>query len=151
VENLNPSLRCGCRQNRCHTRITLSWLTASFRAVRSQSASRRADQCLTPCACSDSGGGDTVAARISHTAASVCTVTGPPPRRASSSPASPDSAYWLRHLTTVGSLQPTIAAISGLVFPSTASSTIQARSAPRTGHPGPSPSAATQPGQRPAP
>jgi hypothetical protein len=30
VENLNPSVRCGARPNRRHTRVMLSWLTLSF-------------------------------------------------------------------------------------------------------------------------
>jgi hypothetical protein len=78
-----------------------SWLTLMPFARRSQSASRLLDQCVTPWPRSESGGGVTVAARISHTTASVSTVFGPPGRGASSSPASPDSAYWRRHLTTV--------------------------------------------------
>ena len=108
-----------------------SWLTSMPLARRSQSASRRDDQCVTPAARKDSGGGVTVAARISHTAASVSTVFGPPGRGASASPASPDSAYCRRHLTTVGSLQPTRSAICGPVSPSADSSTILARSATR--------------------
>ena len=104
-------------------------------AWRSQSASRRLDQCVTPMACSDSGGGATVADRISLTAFSVSTVFGPPGRGASSSPASPSSAYCRRHLTTVGSVHPARSAICGPVSPSAASSTILARSATRAGAP----------------
>jgi hypothetical protein len=96
VENLNPSVRCGWRQNRRHRREMLSWLTVTFRFRRSQSASRRDDQWVTPMACSGSGGGVTVAARISLTAWSVSTVLGQPGRGASSSPASPPSAYCRR-------------------------------------------------------
>ena len=104
-----------------------------------------------PCACSDSGGGVTVAARISLTASSVSTVFGPPGRGASSSPASPSSAYCRRHLTTVGSVHPARSAICGPVSPSAASSTILARSATRAGAPGPGPAAPAPPGQHQAP
>ena len=31
VDNLNPPDRCGCRQNRRHTRVMESWLTGIFR------------------------------------------------------------------------------------------------------------------------
>jgi Tetracyclin repressor-like, C-terminal domain len=113
----------------------LSWLTAIFLDRHSQSASRRADQCVTPAACRASGGGVTVADRISLTTRSVSTVFGPPGRGASSSPASPSSAYWRRHLTTVGSVHPTRSAICGPVSPSAASSTIRARSTTRAGAP----------------
>ena len=41
-----------------------SWLTPLPLARASQSASRRLDQCVTPAARSDSGGGVSVAARI---------------------------------------------------------------------------------------
>jgi hypothetical protein len=135
VENLNPSVRCGARQNLRHSREMLSWLTVIFLVARSQSASRRLDQCVTPWAASDRGGGVTVAARISHTASSVSTVFGPPGRGASSSPARPSSAYCRRHLITVGSVQPIRPAICGPVSPSAASSTIRARSATRAGAP----------------
>jgi hypothetical protein len=135
VENLNPSVRCGCRPYRCHTRITLSWLTCSLLDRFSQSASRRADQCVVPCACSDSGGGVRVTARISQTVSSVSTVTGPPPRGASCSPASPRSPYCRRHLITVGSVHPARWAISAPVRPSAASRTIRARSTTRAGAP----------------
>ena len=50
VENLNPRVRCGARQNRCHTRMTEAWLTGSWPLRRSQSASRRDDQCVISCA-----------------------------------------------------------------------------------------------------
>ena len=70
-----------------------SWLTLMPLARRSQSASRRLDQCVTPAARSDSGGGVTVAARIWPATSSVSTVFGPPGRGASSSPASPEPAY----------------------------------------------------------
>ncbi len=93
MENLNPSVRCGAKQNLRHNRAMLSWLTVIFLVRLSQSASRRLDQCVTPCACKDPGGGVTVAARISQTASSVSTVFGPPGRDASSSPASPSAAY----------------------------------------------------------
>ena len=83
-----------------------SWLTLMPLAWRSQSASRRLDQCICPAARSDSGGGVTVAARIWHITSAVSTRRGPPGRGASSSPASPASAYWRRHLTTVGSVHP---------------------------------------------
>jgi hypothetical protein len=99
-----------------------------------QSARRRDDQCVTPRACNDSGGG-TAAARISHTTSSVSTVFGPPGREASSSPASPASAYWRRHLTTVGSVQPARSAIRAPVSPSAASSTMRARPTTRAGAP----------------
>ncbi len=132
---MNPSVRCGCRQNLRHSRAIESWLTVIFLVRRSQSASRRADQCVTPWACSDCGGGVTVAARISHTAASVSTVFGPPGRGASSSPASPPSAYCRRHLITVGSVHPASSVICSPVSPSPASSTIRARSATRAGAP----------------
>ena len=46
------------------------------------------------------------------------TVFGPPEPGASSSPASPSSAYWRRHLTTVGSVHPARSAIWGPVSPS---------------------------------
>jgi hypothetical protein len=60
----------------------LSWLTAIFLDRHSQSASRRADQCVTPAACRASGGGVTVADRISLITRWVSTVLGPPgPRR----------------------------------------------------------------------
>jgi hypothetical protein len=42
-----------------------SWLTSIFRLVRSHSASRLDDQCVTPIARNASGGADTVADRIS--------------------------------------------------------------------------------------
>jgi hypothetical protein len=129
TENLNPSVRCGCRQNRRHSREIESWLTSIFLVRRSQSASRRLDQCVTPWARSASGGGVTVADKISAITSSVSTVRGPPGRGASSRPASPSSAYCRRHLITVGSVQPTRAAICGPVSPSAASSTIRARSA----------------------
>ena len=89
-----------------------SWLTWIFLVRASQSASRRADQCVTPIAASAPGGGVTVADRISAITSSVSTLRGPPGRGASASPASPAAAYWARHLTTVGSLQPTRSAIS---------------------------------------
>jgi hypothetical protein len=133
VENLKPSVRCGCRQNLRHSTVIESWLTLMPLAWRSQSASRRLDQCVTPWARSDSGGGVTVAARISHTASPVSTRRGPPGRGASSSPASPRSAYWRRHLTTVGSVQPARSAICAPVSPPAASSTIRARSTTRAG------------------
>ncbi len=107
----------------------LSWLTWIFLVRASQSASRRADQCVTPIAASAPGGGVTVADRISAITASVSTLRGPPGRGASASPASPAAAYWARHLTTVGSLHPTRPAICGPVSQSTDSSTIRARSA----------------------
>jgi hypothetical protein len=110
-----------------------SWLTCSLFFLRSQSASRRLDQCVTPIACSEPGGGVTVADSISAIASSVSTVFGPPGRGASSSPASPSSAYCRRHLTTVGSVHPTRSAICGPVSPSADSSTIRARSATRAG------------------
>ena len=135
VENLNPSVRCGCRQNLRHSPEIESWLTVIFFVRRSQSASRRDDQCVTPCACSDPGGGVTVAARISHTASSVSTVFGPPGRCASASPASPDPAYWRRHLITVGPVHPARSAICAPVSPSAASSTMRARSTTRAGAP----------------
>jgi Domain of unknown function (DUF4160) len=69
VENLNPSVRCGCRQNRRHRRAIESWLTDIFLFRRSQSARRRLDQCVTPIAGSEPGGGVTVADRISAIAA----------------------------------------------------------------------------------
>ena len=68
AENLNPSVRCGCRQNRRHSRLMLSWLTVIFPDRRSRSTSRRDDQCVTPMACSDSG------SEVSLTARSVSTV-----------------------------------------------------------------------------
>ena len=151
VENLNPWVRCGARQNRRHTRMTESWLTGSWPLRRSQSASRRDDQCVIPCAWRDSGGGVSVAARIWHTASSVSTVTGPPPRGASSSPASPDAVCCRRHLITVGSVQPVRSAICGPVSPSAASSTIRALSATLPAPPGPWPGAAAPPGRHRAP
>jgi len=48
VENLNPSVRCGARQNLRHSRAMLSRLTVTFLVRRSQSASRRLDQWVTP-------------------------------------------------------------------------------------------------------
>src|SRR5258708_12859851 len=57
AENLNPSVRCGARQNRRHSREIESWLTSIFLFRRSQSATRRLDQCVTPLACSPSAGG----------------------------------------------------------------------------------------------
>jgi hypothetical protein len=48
VENLKPSVRCGCRQNRRHSRAIESWLTLIFLVRASQAASRRADQCVIP-------------------------------------------------------------------------------------------------------
>jgi len=48
VENLNPSTRCGCRQNLRHNIAIRSWLTLMPRCRPSQSASRRADQRVTP-------------------------------------------------------------------------------------------------------
>ena len=59
-------------------------LTAICFVRCSQSASRRDDQCVTPAARSDFGGGVTVADKIAHTASSVSTVFGPPGRGASS-------------------------------------------------------------------
>jgi hypothetical protein len=135
VENLNPSVRCGCRQNLRHRTAIESWLTLMPLTWPSQPASRRLDQCVTPAARKDSGGGVTVAARIWHTTSSVSTVFGPRGRRASSSPASPDSAYWRRHLITVGSVQPTRSAICAPVSPAAPSSTIRARSTTRAGAP----------------
>ena len=127
---LDPSVRCGCRLNLRQSRVIESWLTCSPFARRSQSASRRLDQCVTPCPASASGGGVTVADRISVIASSVSTRRGPPGRGASSSPS---SAYCRRHFTTVGSVQPTRSAICGPVSPSAASSTIRARSTARAG------------------
>jgi hypothetical protein len=135
AENLKPSLRRGCRQNRRHTRVMESWLTGIFLLRPSQSASRLDDQCVIPCFCSDSGGGVTVTARISHTVCSVSTVTGPPPRRASCRPASPRSAYCRRHLITAGSEHPVRPAISAPVRPPAASRMIRARSTTRAGAP----------------
>jgi hypothetical protein len=112
-----------------------SWLTSMPLVRRSQPASRRDDQCVTPAARKDSGGGVTVADKISPIASSVSTVRGPPGRGASSSPASPPAAYCRRHLTTVGSVQPALSAICGPVSPSAASSTIRARSATRASAP----------------
>ena len=94
-----------------------------------------ADQCVTPWARSESGGGVTGAARISHTTSSVSTRRGPPGRGASSSPASPHSAYWRRHLITVSSAHPARSAICEPVRPLAASSTIRARSTTRAGRP----------------
>lgn len=102
MENLNPSVRCGCRQNRRHSRATESLLTLIFLVRASQSARRRAGQCVTPWTRSAFGGGVTVAARISLITSSVSTVFGPPGRGASSRPASPCPAYRRRHLTIVG-------------------------------------------------
>ena len=48
MENLNPSVRCGARQNLRHSRAMLSRLTVTFLVRRSQSASRRLDQWVTP-------------------------------------------------------------------------------------------------------
>jgi hypothetical protein len=96
VENLNPPVRCGARQNLCQTTKTESWLTLIPLCRRSQSASRRDDQCVTPAACKDLGGRVTVAARISHATSSVSTRRGPPGRGASSSPGRSvtSGAYW---------------------------------------------------------
>ena len=59
---------------------------ARLMLAKISSASRRLDQCVTPIACSEPGGGVTVADRISAIAASVSTVFGPPGRGASASP-----------------------------------------------------------------
>jgi len=116
-----------------------SWLTPMPLAWASQSASRRLDQCVTPAARSDSGGGVSVAARTWHATSSVSTVFGPPGRGASSSPASPRPEYWRRHLITAGSVQPARSAICAPVSPLAASSTIRGRSAARAGPLGPDP------------
>jgi len=73
VENLKPSARWGCRQNLRHSTVIESWLTLMPITRRSQFASRRLNQCVTPAARSDSGGGVTAAARISQTTSSVST------------------------------------------------------------------------------
>jgi hypothetical protein len=106
VENLSPSVECGCRQNRRPSRVMESLLTLTFLSRRSQSASRRDDQCVIPIARNASGGGVMGTDRISAIAVSVSTVLRPPVRAASSSPARPSSAYCRRHLTTVGSVHP---------------------------------------------
>ena len=49
-QNLNPSVLCGCRQNRRHNREIESWLTVIPLLRRSQSASLRDDQCVRPSA-----------------------------------------------------------------------------------------------------
>jgi hypothetical protein len=103
------------------------------RCPASQSASRRADQCVRPRSRSACGGGVTVAASTSAVTSGVITVTGPPGRGASCSPAMPDSAYRRRQVITVGSVQPTRSAICGPVNPCSASNTIRARCATRAG------------------
>src|SRR5665647_2613302 len=62
-------------------------------------------------------------------------LAGLPDRGASASPARPRSANRERHITTVGSAQPTRAAICLPGTPSAASSTIRARSTSRAGEP----------------
>ena len=85
-------------------------------------ASNRLDQCVIP---SFFGGGVSVAATILRWSI----VRGRPERASSASPPIPLRAYRARQLVTVGRDTPTRAAISTLVNPSAASSTIRARCA----------------------
>src|SRR5260370_41739242 len=73
VENLNPSVRCGCRPNRRHSRVMEAWLTLIFLVRASQSASRRDDQFVTPSARKASGGGGTVADEVAVITSSLST------------------------------------------------------------------------------
>ena len=113
VENLNVSAFHGFRPQRRQIRATVAKLTPRW------SASKRADQCVTP---SLAGGGSNVAAMI---ACSSCT-GGRPDRGRSSSAASPPVAYRTRQACTVGRLTPTSRPTSALLAPSAASNTIRA-------------------------
>jgi len=132
--NLDPSVRCGAGQNLRPSTVAGSWLTLMPLAWRSQSASRRPGQCVTP-------GCPQRLRRRRHgrgqdpAACSASAVFGPPGRGASASPAIPRPAYWRRHLTTAGSVQPG-----------------RRRSAPRSARPRPAarPGPVPPPGLRPA-
>ena len=130
VENLNVPDRWGWIPKFFHTLATVACETG-LPSRRNRSASNREDQCVTP---SSTGGSVNVIDRISSRT-SWEIVAGLPERGASARPASPRAANLERHITTVGSAQPTRAAICLPGTPSADSSTIRARSTSRAGAP----------------
>src|SRR5665647_2745856 len=130
VENLNVPDRWGWIPKCFHSRAIVAWDTG-FPLRRSRSASNREDQCVIP---SSAGGSVNVIDKISSR--TDCGIVGGlPDRGASARPASPRAANRERHITTVGSAQPTRAAICFPGTPSADSSTIRARSTSRAGEP----------------
>jgi hypothetical protein len=120
VENLNVSVRQGCRPHLRQILLTQTWEIPSWSAIS------RLDQWVTP---SRGGGGSNVASTTSISS----TCAGRPGFGRSSSPPRPSAAYRFFQPITAGFDTPTRSTISFTGTFSAASSTIRARCAKRAG------------------